>query len=113
MTARRRFRPRLGCRSRGLLRVAWCGWLVVLMAGYVVVGVAATVVTVRAWHAWPMGRLAAGLVVASFAVELWWLAQLARRAAGTVWSAVPSGDVACGGVLSFGLLVQVWVVFGR
>jgi hypothetical protein len=37
MTARRTLR--LGRWSGGLLRTAWCGWLVVVMAGYVVVGV--------------------------------------------------------------------------
>jgi 1,4-dihydroxy-2-naphthoate octaprenyltransferase len=111
MTTRRT--PRLGQRPGGLLRIAWCGWLTVLMVGYAIVGVAATVATVRAWHAWPLGRLAAGVLVGSYAVELWWLAQLARRAARSAWPAVPSGDVATEAVLAFGLLVQAWVVFGR
>jgi hypothetical protein len=105
--------PFPGRRPGGLLRVAWCGWLLVVMAGYVVVGVAATVVTVRAWHAWPLGRLAAGVLVGMFAVELWWLARLAKRAAVMTSSVAPSGDVTLGVVLTFGLLLQAWVVFGQ
>jgi hypothetical protein len=36
------------------------------------------------------------VLVGSFGVELWWLAQLAKRAAGTASPPAPADDVALG-----------------
>ncbi len=111
MTARRTLR--LGRRPRGLLRIVWCGWLALVVAGYGAVAVVVTVATVRAWHAASLGRVGAGTLVVIFAVELWWLGHLARRAAHLAPPTEPARYVALGVVLTVGLLLDAWMVLGR